>query len=110
MTMIEVLIGFVILASIMAMLSGIIAFASNMYYEAVDMRNAKERMMIDYYDHSIVDILPARNVTISLRPVDGRGSAPDLEVGVKTLNTKRLSDVQMHHDLDMDIYFLTEAN
>lgn len=108
-TMVEVLIGFVILASIMAMLSGIIAFASNMYYESVDMRNAEQRMMIDYYDHGVVDSLSARNATITLRPVDGKGPSPSMDVGVKSLNTKSLSDVQAYHDLDMDLYFLTEA-
>lgn len=53
MTMVEVLMGFVILLLFMGMLSGIIAAANNIYLDSVDLQRAEESLQRKMYEKNM---------------------------------------------------------
>lgn len=75
MTMAEVIVGFVILLLIIGMLSGIIAFARNMYFESVDLRKAQELFQAEMYKSNVEasSAVTLKSDEIVLVPRDGSG-------------------------------------
>lgn len=55
MTMIEVLLGFVLLAAFLGGVSSIIHFSSNMLYNSVDLKNYQEEFIAEMYKKSKPD-------------------------------------------------------
>lgn len=69
-TMVEVLMGFVLLTLMLGMLSGIISIAGEMYDSAVDMRHNMNRLEEHVYKKSVMDELRYENAdaNITLSP------------------------------------------
>lgn len=109
MTMVEVLMGFVILVLILGMLSGIIVACKNIYYSSVDLRNAEESLQKAVYSNSILESLSPETTTIRLVPASdmpGNRTPISLSADMYRLSSKTVLDGVEADSLDVDIYFL----
>lgn len=68
MTMVEVLMGFVLLAIVLGMFSKIIVTSSNMYYNSVDLKRAQEAVQKETYASSVTDGLTPLSGQLKLYP------------------------------------------
>lgn len=111
MTIVEVLVGFVILSIIMGMLSGIIAFASNLYYESVDLRHAEYQLVQSVYSKDVVADAQANGskheVDLVFKPQNGSNMSNAIRKDAKLyqINTTHFQDVQDVKEIDMEFYF-----
>lgn len=110
MTMVEVLMGFVILALLLGMFSGIIVTASNMYYNSVDLKRAHESLQGAVYSESITSSLSPEGVTLNLVPAEGmpQESIPIAFSKTKLykLSSSAVLSAEEAESLNVDIYFL----
>lgn len=109
MTMVEVLMGFVILALLLGMFSGIIVTASNMYYNSVDLKRAHESLQGAVYSKSITSSLLPEGVTLKLVPAEGMPQESTPIAFSKTklykLSSSAVLSTEDAESLDVDIYF-----
>ena len=109
MTMVEVLMGFVILALLLGMFSGIIVTASNMYYNSVDLKRAHESLQGVVYSESITSSLSPEGVTLNLVPAEGMPQESTPIAFSKTklykLSSSAVLSAEEAESLDVDIYF-----
>ena len=110
MTMVEVLMGFVILALLLGMFSGIIVTASNMYYNSVDLKRAHESLQGAVYSESITSSLSPEGVTLNLVPAEGMPQESTPIAFSKTklykISSATVLSAEEAENLDVDIYFL----
>lgn len=110
MTMVEVLMGFVILALLLGMFSGIIVTASNMYYNSVDLKRAHESLQGAIYSESITNSLSPEGVTLNLVPAEGMPQESTPIAFSKTklykISSATVLSAEEAESLDVDIYFL----
>ena len=110
MTMVEVLMGFVILALLLGMFSGIIVTASNMYYNSVDLKRAHESLQGVVYSESITSSLSPEGVTLNLVPAEGMPQESTPIAFSKTklykISSATVLSAEEAESLDVDIYFL----
>ncbi|MDD6658316.1 MAG: prepilin-type N-terminal cleavage/methylation domain-containing protein [Lachnospiraceae bacterium] len=110
MTMVEVLMGFVILALLLGMFSGIIVTASNMYYNSVDLKRAHESLQGAVYSESITGSLSPEGVTLKLVPAEGMPEESTPIAFSKTkmykISSATVLSAEEAESLDVDIYFL----
>ena len=110
MTMVEVLMGFVILALLLGMFSGIIVTASNMYYNSVDLKRAHESLQGAVYSESITSSLSPEGVTLNLVPAEGMPQESTPIAFSKTklykISSATVLSAEEAESLDVDIYFL----
>lgn len=110
MTMVEVLMGFVILALLLGMFSGIIVTASNMYYNSVDLKRAHESLQGAVYSESITGSLSPEGVTLNLVPAEGMPQESSPIAFSKTklykISSATVLSAEEAESLDVDIYFL----
>ncbi len=69
MSMVEVLVGFVILVGLLGGLSGSIAFAKNMYLRSVDMRKAQQHVTENIYKKDVLSGQTERQDTLQLKVI-----------------------------------------
>ena len=109
MTMVEVLMGFVILALLLGMFSGIIVTASNMYYNSVDLKRAHESLQGAVYSESITGSLSPEGVTLNLVPAEGMPQESTPIAFSKTklykISSATVLSAEEAESLDVDIYF-----
>ena len=109
MTMVEVLMGFVILALLLGMFSGIIVTASNMYYNSVDLKRAHESLQGVVYSESITSSLSPEGVTLNLVPAEGMPQESTPIAFSKTklykISSATVLSAEEAESLDVDIYF-----
>lgn len=110
MTMVEVLMGFVILALLLGMFSGIIVTASNMYYNSVNLKRAHESLQGAIYSESITNSLSPEGVTLNLVPAEGMPQESTPIAFSKTklykISSATVLSAEEAESLDVDIYFL----
>lgn len=109
MTMVEVLMGFVILMLFMGMLSGLIAVATNIYHNSVDLRNAEEALQEQMYRKDVADRANKQSVSVSLVPAEGmpgEGTVIPMEAALYKLSCRDVLSEADANTLDMDLYFL----
>lgn len=112
MTMVEVLMGFVILVLLLGMFSGIIVSATNMYYNSVDLRRAEESLQKAVYSDSVTGALAPEGVSLKLVPASGMPSASEpipLSSRLYKLSSSTVLTGLEADSLDVDIYFLKAA-
>lgn len=111
MTMVEILMGFVILVLMLGMLSGIIVAATNIYYSSVDLRRAEESLQKEMYLKSVADSASTESVSLSLVPAsDMPGDSTPISLSA---DLYKLSSITVLEDaeadtLDVNIFFLRE--
>lgn len=109
MTMVEVLMGFVLLLLMLGMLSGIIALSSNMLMRSVDLKQAEEALQKEIYKTSLTGS-PAVPVSgpLSLVPETGTGGAIGLpSAKLYQLSTgDLLTDEAQKESLTMTFYYI----
>lgn len=109
MTMVEVLMGFVLLVVILGMLSGSIVTATNIYYSSVDLRRAEESLQEEIYKTSVTDGLSPESVSLRLVPASGMPGDPagaGLSAGLYQVSSGALLEEEEKESLDVQIYFL----
>lgn len=109
MTMVEVLMGFVLLAVILGMLSGSIVAATNIYYSSVDLRRAEESLQEEIYKTSVTDGLSPESVSLKLVPAPGMpgdSGGIDLSAGLYQVSSGALLEESEKESLDVVVYFL----
>lgn len=109
MTMVEVLMGFVLLVVILGMLSGSIVTATNIYYSSVDLRRAEESLQEEIYKTSVTDGLSPESVSLKLVPASGMPGDPagaGLSAGLYQVSSGALLEEEEKESLDVQIYFL----
>lgn len=109
MTMVEVLMGFVLLLLMLGMLSGIIVLSSRMFERSVDLRRAQESLQQAVYKTNATGS-PVSEETLTLVPDAGMpgGHAPvSLTAKLYVLSTRDIFVEEVEKDsLDMDFYFV----
>lgn len=101
MTMVEVLMGFVILVIMLGLLSGIVVVSTNIYYSSVDLKRAEEKVQeVIYSDLALSEITP-EPVSISLVPVKTIPGASGERINLPA-NLYKLSSITILKDLETD--------
>lgn len=111
MTMVEVLMGFVILLLLLGMLSGIISTATKIYYSSVDLRRAEESLQKVIYSDSAQEKAENQNVVLKLVPSDGMpdsDSKISMSAGLFNLSSKESADESDGEVMDIDVFFMKE--
>jgi len=117
MTIVEVLMGFVILSILMGAVISLISFSSNMMYKSVDLKNAQEEMernlCIKKGETTSADYAsnPLNGVTLSLKieevsdpgMIPGTGDKIELNHGKVYKNTLSFGE---NMDQEMNVYSL----
>lgn len=109
MTMVEVLMGFVILVILLGLVSGIIVVSTNIYYSSVDLERAEESLQEALYSKSITDSLPPETEVIKLVPTsDMPGTKTPITMSCKMykLSSSMVLEGEEAESLNVDIYFL----
>lgn len=109
MTMVEVLMGFVILLLMIGMLSGIIVVASNMYRNAVDLKWAEEALQEKMYKENIADSAETVPVSLSLVPASdmpGEKTPVPVSATLYKLSSSEVLDQADAETLDVKVYFV----
>lgn len=109
MTMVEVLMGFVILVILLGLVSGIIVVSTNIYYSSVDLERAEESLQEALYSKSITDSLPPETEVIKLVPTsDMPGIKTPITMSCKMykLSSSMVLEGEEAESLNVDIYFL----
>ena len=100
--------GFVLLVLIMGMLSGIIVTATNMYYNAVDLRRAEEALQSAIYSNSVVSALTPEPAAVTLKPVadmPGAKTPVDLSAHLYKLSSSTVLEGEQAAAMDVNVYF-----
>ncbi len=98
--MVEVLIGFVILLLILGMLSGVIAFAHNMFLNAVDIKKSEENLEENAYKKTAAESGILVTDGIVFKPRSGMpGAQRDI-----TVTTKIYKITNTYQDVDLSLY------
>lgn len=108
MTMVEVLMGFVILVILLGLVSGIIVVSTNIYYSSVDLERAEESLQEALYSKSITDSLSPETEVIKLVPTsDMPGTKTPITMSCKMykLSSSMVLDGEEAESLNVDIYF-----
>lgn len=111
MTMVEVIMGFVILMLLMGMLSGIIAAATNIYRNSVDLKRAEESLQEKLYMKDISDTAEVAAAELSLIPdsdMPGDNSPVLLSAKLYGLSSVDVLNQADAETLNVKIYFLKE--
>ena len=109
MTMVEVLMGFVILVILLGLVSGIIVVSTNIYYSSVDLERAEESLQEALYSKSITDSLSPETEVIKLVPTsDMPGTKTPITMSCKMykLSSSMVLEGEEAESLNVDIYFL----
>lgn len=109
MTMVEVIMGFVILMLLMGMLSGIIAAATNIYRNSVDLKRAEESLQEKLYMKDISDTAEVTAVELSLIPdtdMPGDNSPVLLSAKLCALSSVDILSQEDAENLNVKICFL----
>ncbi len=108
MTMVEVLMGFVLLIIFLGSLSGIISSSNKMYMEAVDIRKLQEGLQAKLYSYSTVQGLTPEGTDLALVPSDAMPGAHDkidLAIDMYKISSSTVSPADQEDVLNVDIYF-----
>ena len=109
MTMVEVLMGFVLLLLMLGMLSGIIVLSSRMFERSVDLRRAQESLQQAVYKTSVTGS-PVSEETLTLVPdagMPGAHAPVSLSAKLYVLSTRDILAEEVEKDsLDMNFYFV----
>lgn len=100
MTMVEVMMGFVILMLMLGALSGIIVSATNMFWEACDIQKAEEQLQGKVYMTNVEATKlsqPLKLVPKSTMP----GNHPDMELSASVYQINENVD-----DVDVNLYIV----
>lgn len=108
-TMVEVLMGFVLLSLMIGMLTGIISVANNMYTSSVDKRHVQDRLEEELYkkdfDKNMVPANAADHITMTpASNMPGSKSAIDISADIYDISTADLVDTA--DMMEMSIYFI----
>ena len=112
MTMVEVLMGFTILVLLLGMFSGIIASSTDIYYNAVDLKNAGEHLQQAVYAKNVTETLTPESVTVSLIPDAGTlgdTSPIALSADLYKLDSTMVLDGVEEESLQVTVYFIKSA-
>lgn len=111
MTMVEILVGFVILIVMMGMLSGIISFARNMYINSVDLKRSQEAIQKEIYKKDFAKGTGAIKTKeeIIMTPIEGMpdGGSISLDMDVVKVSVKDALDGD-ESSLDVELYMICE--
>lgn len=111
MTMVEVLMGFVLLLLMLGMLSGIIALSSNMLMRSVDLKQAEEALQKEIYKTSLTGSTAVTG-PLSLVPEDGTPTVAGGSIGLTSAKLYQLStgdlltDEAQKESLTMTFYYI----
>lgn len=101
MTMVEVLMGFVILLLFMGMLSGMIAAANNIYLDSVDLQRAEESLQRKMYEKDMESYAELATYHLTLVPeTDMPGDKNPIPLHA---NLYRLSSEDVLEETDADV-------
>lgn len=92
MTMVEIMVGFVILVVLMGGLFNLISFSSNMVKNSVDMKNAQIEVWSEAYKNEPGDVVSGITFSIREKNVDSAETIP--------LDTFQLRCVEQSGDID----------
>lgn len=110
MTMVEVLMGFVLLLLIMGMLSGIIALSSNMIMRSVDLRRAEESLQAALYKTSVTGTPVETNLSLvpdTGMPAAAGGGLSFTSAKLYQVSTDTLLDEEAQEEsLTMTFYYI----
>lgn len=112
MTIVEIMVGFLLLILMLGMLSGIIAVATNIYYKSVDLRRAEESLQKEVYSNSSADKMEKQEASLALVPAEGM---PDesvsipLKAGLYKLSSRAVLNEADADTLDIELFFLRSA-
>lgn len=109
MTMVEVIMGFALLAIVLGMISRMIVMSSNMYYNTVDLRNVQEALQKEIYLKNITDTARIQSATIRLYP-EGTdhiavNAIPMEKSKLYMLSSSGLPDTDAA-EMDINLYFI----
>jgi len=103
MTMVEVLMGFVILSLMLGSLSGIISFSSKMYENSVDIKRCEEKLQAIIYKSNVS--ADAKKVSDSFNLVDKEGTKIGIDAEYYALDTEDVFDEGEKSTLDVTIFY-----
>ncbi|MGN0151751.1 MAG: hypothetical protein ACI39Q_04690 [Wujia sp.] len=112
MTIVEIMVGFLLLILMLGMLSGIIAVATNIYYKSVDLRRAEESLQKEVYSNSSADKMEKQEASLALVPAEGMPdeSVPiPLKAGLYKLSSRAVLNEADADTLDIELFFLRSA-
>lgn len=111
MTMVEVILGFVILMIVLGLLSGIIAFASNLYHESVALSRAQTELSRNMYKKEaslgsgIVVSYPNQVVLKPQTGMPGAGSSIPLKMEMHSINSQSVLTGEYADELDINVFY-----
>lgn len=112
MSMVEVLMGFVLLVILLGMVSGIISTSTNIYYSSVDLRRAEESMQKVIYSNKAQEIAQKQDVTLKLVPAEGMPGAGDdisMTAELYKISGKDAAGDEAEEDImDINVFFMKE--
>ena len=101
-TMVEVLMGFVILSLMLGMLSGIISIASEMYDSSIDKRNAMNRLEEYVYKTEVMEGLRHENAGAGIT------LSPSMNMPLEAVNIDINADMYEIENEDISVYLVKE--
>lgn len=110
-TIVEVMMGFVILMLMMGMLSGVILFASNLYFKSVDLAHAQTKLQQSVYKNEDVQeagVVATHEGTISLKPQSGMpdaGRVVSMDMEVHSINSQDVLPEDDESELDVNVFY-----
>lgn len=111
MTMVEVLMGFVLLLILLGMLSGIISTATRIYRSSVDLRRSEEVLQRVIYSDKAQEKAEKQNTEIKLVPADGMPEAGnDIKMSAElySLSAQKSADEADGEIMDIHVFFMKE--
>ncbi|MDD7642463.1 MAG: hypothetical protein PUK75_08315 [bacterium] len=109
MTMVEVLMGFVLLVLMLGMLSGIIALSSRMFERSVDLKRAEESLQQAVYKTTVTGSpVSEETLPLTLEPdatMPGDHDQLSLSAKLYKLTTADVLDGAEEESLNMDFYY-----
>lgn len=111
MTMVEVLMGFVLLLLMLGMLSGIIALSSRMFERSVDLKRAEESLQKAVYKNNVAgspvpdETLPLTLTLVPDATMPGDHAPLSLSAKLYKLTTADVLEGAEEESLNMDFYY-----
>lgn len=104
MTMVEVMMGFVILITLMGALSGVMAFASNLLENSVDLHKAEETLQsVIYKDNPSAEAAKRASAFTIKNEVDGK--VINITADMYELSSENVLVDEEKESLDVKVYF-----
>lgn len=110
-TIVEVMLGFVILMLMLGMLSGVIVFAANLYFKSVDLSKAQTKLQQCAYkneDAQAEGVVSIHSGTVSLKPQSGMpdaGRVVSMDMEVHSINSQDVLPEDDESELDVNVFY-----